>query len=106
MYQISINPSVVVLVYSSYVPLADNLGESTKILSVGNFTYLGKSIVYNEKFVDLSIPLIFLFALIDPIIFIINHIILKKYNKNCRDLYIANKLFYVEDPINDRKYNF
>lgn len=32
--------------------------------------------------------------------------LLKWYNKNARDLFIANKLFYVEDPVNDEKYNF
>jgi hypothetical protein len=47
-----------------------------------------------------------MFALIDPIRFIINQLLLKRYNQNCRDLYIADKLFYIEDSENHRKYNF
>lgn len=51
-------------------------------------------------------PILFFFSLLDPFKWLVNQLFLKRYNRNCRDLYIANKLYYVEDIQNDEKYNF
>lgn len=64
-----------------------------------SFIFLPSGIVaeYNEEFVDIGGAIVFFFAMLDPVRVIINLIFVKWYNLNSRDLYIANKLFYIED---------
>ena len=61
---------------------------------------------YNEIFVDAGGAIVFFLALIDPVLFIVNFIFVKWYNLNSLNLYIANKLFYMEDTDKHEKYDF
>ena len=60
----------------------------------------------NEDFTDVGGAIIFFFALLDPIRVVVNTIFVKWYNRNSRDLFIANKLFYVEEAGRGRKCDF
>ena len=61
---------------------------------------------YNEEFVDIGGAIVFFFAMLDPVRVIINLIFVKWYNLNSRNLYIADKLFYIEDMEKHEKYDF
>ena len=61
---------------------------------------------YSEEFSDIGAAVVFFFALLDPIRLVVNHIFVKWYNNNSRDLYIANKLFYMENVEKKEKYDF
>lgn len=77
-----------------------------KAIFMANFVYSNKKYKIDEVFVNIITPILFFFSLLDPFKWLVNQILLKRYNRNCRDLYIANKLYYVEDIQNDEKYNF
>lgn len=60
-----------------------------------NFVYSNTKTEIKEDFINIIAPFLFLFSLLDPLTWLVNEFMLKRYNKNCRDLYISNKLYYV-----------
>lgn len=57
-------------------------------------------------FNDVTETLIFFVAFLSPVALVFAFLLISPYNENAKHLFIANKLYYIEDPKNDEKYDF